>query len=221
MIQLHFITHSIILDNISMNFLLIGIIFGLSAGVSPGPLLTLVISETLHHNTKEGIKVAIAPLITDIPIVLITIFIISRLFSVDIVLGIISILGAAFIFYLGFESLFFQGLDVKENLKKPQSLKKGIVANFLNPHPYIFWLSIGAPTVVKAHQVSTMFPVLYLGVFYCCIVGAKVIIAGLVGKSKHLLKSRFYIYTNRFLGILLLLFAVLFLKEGLDYLNVI
>ncbi|MBC8181761.1 LysE family transporter [candidate division KSB1 bacterium] len=204
-----------------MNFLLTGVIFGLSAGFAPGPLLTLVISETLQHNTKEGIKVAVAPLITDLPIVLFTILIISRLSTVDIVLGVISILGAAFLFFLGFESLFFRGFDIKEDLKKPQSLKKGIIANFLNPHPYIFWLSIGAPTVIKAHQVNAMFPVLYLGGFYCSIVAAKIILAVFVAKSKHLLKSKLYIYTNRFLGILLLLFAVLFLKEGLEYLNVI
>lgn len=49
-------------------FLISGIIFGLSAGISPGPLLALVISETLKFGRKEGIKVAIAPLITDIPI---------------------------------------------------------------------------------------------------------------------------------------------------------
>ena len=205
----------------SLNFLLTGVIFGLSAGLSPGPLLTLVISETLHHNTKEGIKVAIAPLITDIPIVLITIFFVSRLFSVDIVLGIISILGAVFIFYLGFESLLFRGLDIKEELEKPQSMKKGIIANFLNPHPYIFWLSIGAPTIIKAHQVNALFPVLYLVGFYCCLIGAKIILAVFVGKSKHLLSSRLYIYSNRFLGILLLLFAVFFFIEGLEYLKVI
>jgi len=201
-----------------MNFLLTGTIFGLSAGFAPGPLSTLVISETIRHNPREGIKVAIAPLITDFPIVLFTILVISRLSSVDTVLGVISLLGAAFLFYLGFESLFFHGVDIKEDLKKPQSLKKGIFANFLNPHPYIFWLSIGAPTVIKAHQINVLFPVLYLGGFYFCIVGAKITLALFVGKSKHLLKSKLYIYTNKFLGILLLLFAILFLKEGLEYL---
>ena len=62
-----------------ITFLLSGVVFGLSSGVTPGPLLTLVISETLKHGKKEGIKVAIAPLLTDLPIVLVTIFILSRL----------------------------------------------------------------------------------------------------------------------------------------------
>ena len=50
--------------------LLTGVIFGLSAGFAPGPLLTLVITQTLKHNIKEGVKVALAPLLTDLPIIL-------------------------------------------------------------------------------------------------------------------------------------------------------
>jgi threonine/homoserine/homoserine lactone efflux protein len=36
------------INQMSINFLLPGIILGLTAGLSPGPLLTLVISETLE-----------------------------------------------------------------------------------------------------------------------------------------------------------------------------
>jgi hypothetical protein len=50
-----------------IHFLTIGIILGLSAGFAPGPLLTLVISETLQHNINSGVKVALAPIITDLP----------------------------------------------------------------------------------------------------------------------------------------------------------
>ena len=67
-------------------FLIAGIILGLSAGIAPGPLLTLVISETIQHNIKSGIKVALAPVITDIPIVLLTFFIISKLSSFNLIL---------------------------------------------------------------------------------------------------------------------------------------
>ena len=49
----------------TMDFIVMGAIFGFAAGISPGPLLTLVITETIKHNKTEGIKVALAPLITD------------------------------------------------------------------------------------------------------------------------------------------------------------
>ena len=37
-----------------------GLILGLPAGLVPGPLLALVITQSLKHNMKEGIKVALA-----------------------------------------------------------------------------------------------------------------------------------------------------------------
>ena len=83
-------------------FLISGIIFGLTLGMSPGPLLTLVISETLKHDKKEGIKIAVAPILTDLPIVLITLLILSKLTNFDPILGSISILGAIFIGYLAY-----------------------------------------------------------------------------------------------------------------------
>jgi len=60
-----------------LNFLGIGLILGLSAGFAPGPLLTLVISETLQHDLKAGVKVALAPIITDLPIIIFTLFILD------------------------------------------------------------------------------------------------------------------------------------------------
>ncbi len=38
-----------------------GIILGLSAGLAPGPLLTLVIAATLRRDAAAGIRVALPP----------------------------------------------------------------------------------------------------------------------------------------------------------------
>lgn len=56
-----------------IGFLLSGILLGLSGGLAPGPLLTLVASETLRHGARAGVRVALAPLLTDLPIVLATV----------------------------------------------------------------------------------------------------------------------------------------------------
>lgn len=60
-------------------FLTTGAILGLSAGIAPGPLLALVISETLRHGMKAGVKVALAPIISDLPIVALTLYILAKL----------------------------------------------------------------------------------------------------------------------------------------------
>lgn len=80
-----------------ISFLVIGTILGLSAGFAPGPLLALVISETLHHNIRSGVKVALSPIVTDLPIILASLLIFAKLADFNTALGIIS-LGGGFFF---------------------------------------------------------------------------------------------------------------------------
>lgn len=101
-------------------FLISGVVFGLSAGISPGPLLTLAISETLKFGKKEGVKIAIAPLITDIPIILLTVFILASLSKIGIFLGFISLIGGLFLFrvaYENFEELYHKISTFSKPLK--------------------------------------------------------------------------------------------------------
>lgn len=204
-----------------LSFLVTGVLFGLSAGLSPGPLLMLVISETLKHGTGSGVKVAMAPLITDTPIVLLAIAVVSQLSNIHFLLGLVSLGGASFLLYLGYESIVFKGAELDVEGSRPQSLRKGIIANFLNPSPYLFWFSVGAPIVIKAAGVGIPGPVFFLLGMYLLLVGTKVVIAVLTGRSRRFLKSRGYVVANRILGIVLLVFAVLFARDGLRFLGLL
>ncbi len=205
----------------SIPFLISGIVFGLAAGISPGPLLTLVVAETLKHSKKEGIFIAMAPLLTDIPIVFVSIFVISRLSNSDIILGIIALIGAVFIGYLGYESMTIKGIKLGQKDIRSQSLKKGIITNFLSPHPYIFWIAVGAPTVLKAFNVNVASSVFFVIGFYALLVGSKIIVALITDKSKIFLKSNIYISIIRILGIALFVFAVIFIKDGFKLLGIL
>ena len=55
--------------------------------------------------------------------------------------------------------------------------------------------------------------------FYLLLVGAKVFLAVIVGKSRRFLKSAHYVMTIRSLGIVLFGFAVMFLRDGLTFLG--
>ena len=83
-------------------FLSFGAVLGISSGLSPGPLLALVISETLRHGVKAGVKVALAPIITDLPIIILTLLVLSKLSGFPEILGAISLAGGIFICTLGF-----------------------------------------------------------------------------------------------------------------------
>ena len=201
-------------------FLTVGILLGLSAGIAPGPLLTLVVSETLSGGVGAGFRVALSPLLSDLPIILFAVFFVSQFSEVQILLGAMSILGGIFVFYMGYESLRTE--KINDDVLTPdssRSLFRGVVTNLLNPHPYLFWFSVGAPTISKALSVSAVAPALFLVSFYVCLVGAKVALAKLVGRSRNFLQGHAYIYTMRFLGVVLCLFALTLLVDGLRLLG--
>jgi len=204
-----------------VTFLLSGIVFGLIAGMSPGPLLALVISQTLKYNKLEGIKVGIAPLLTNLPIILMTVLVISKLSDSAHLLGIISLLGAAFLSYLAYESIFIRKVELKMPSASPNSIKKGMLTDVLSPSPYVFWFAIGAPTLLKAFGVSILSAALFLAGFYICLVGSNIMTALMVEKSKAFFKSKSYIYVIKLLGLVLLVFAFRFLMDGLRMLGVI
>jgi len=197
-----------------------GLLLGLSAGLSPGPMLTLVISQTLQHGMREGAKVALAPLLTDIPIVCVCLLFLSMLSDISVALGILSIFGGSYLFYLGFSSLRIKGDMIEEDDMNPESLKKGLMVNFLNPSPYMFWTSIGGPLVLKASAVSLVSAAGFVVPFYVMLVGSKIGVAIISGKSRNLLKSGHYRLIIRLLGLVLIGFGVLFWRDGLTYLGV-
>jgi threonine/homoserine/homoserine lactone efflux protein len=205
----------------SMHYFISGILLGFAAGVSPGPLLALVISETLMHSRKEGFLVSIAPVLTDLPVIAATVYILSRISNSDFFLGIVSLAGAVFIGYLAYKNIMIRDMHMRIHHVKPQSLRKGVITNFLSPHPYLFWMTIGAPTVLKASQVDISSAVSFIAGFYLLLIGSKILIALIVHRSKNFLQSRTYVYIIRTTGIILLLFSVLFLKDGLVMLGLI
>jgi threonine/homoserine/homoserine lactone efflux protein len=198
-------------------YLILGITMGLTAGLSPGPLLILLISETIKQNRKAGILVACVPLITDLPIVLISILVLQIIADYNFVLGIISILGAVFLGYLAVENFRLKYFNFDLKKIKSRSLGKGIITNFLNPNPYLFWITIGAPTVIKGYHEGIVLPVFFVLMFYIFLVGSKIIVALLVDRSKALVNSNLYIILMKILGIILLLFSLFFIKESLVY----
>jgi threonine/homoserine/homoserine lactone efflux protein len=196
-------------------FLSAGSLLGLAAGFSPGPLLVLVISETLRHNIRAGIKVSIAPLITDIPIILIALLILNRLSGFKPLLGCISMLGGLFIFYLGYESLKTRGMQLNLSSISSSSLRKGVITNALNPHPYIFYMTVGAPIIFKSIHQNFLSTVAFVGSFLLCLVGSKVVLAIVVERSRWFLQGPVYIWVMRTLGALLLFFSFILFRDGL------
>jgi threonine/homoserine/homoserine lactone efflux protein len=200
-------------------YLAYGIAVGLAAGVSPGPLLTLVITETLRGNRTNGILIALAPLLTDLPIVLASILLLEALPEQSFILGSLSIAGGAFLLYLGIDNIKYRPSAVNSKTRYQSSLKNGIITNFLSPHPYIFWLTIGAPTFIKSSQSSIVYGIIFIAAFYFLLIGSKMVIAVLIGYLNKSLSGNVYTLLIKLLGALLIVLAFLMIHDGLTFIS--
>jgi len=207
-----------------MNNLLIllssGLLFGFISGISPGPLLILTISETLKSGYKAGIKVSLSPIITDLPIILFILLLFNRLSSYSEILGIIGLCGALFLIYLAIECLNFKEIKIDIEKTSSGSLKKGVITNFLNPHPYLFWFTVGIPTVIKAYKTSFIYSLIFILCFYSTLIGSKILITLFVQRSRKFISGRIYFFIIKISGILLILFSILLICDGLKYFKI-
>jgi threonine/homoserine/homoserine lactone efflux protein len=201
-----------------ISFLSAGLQLGLSGGLAPGPLLALVASETLRHGARAGIGVALAPLLTDLPIILAAVLLLRPLADQILPLALIHFGGGLYLTWLAIQGLRFRGAELGAT-DPAGSLRRGVIANFLNPSPYLFWLAVGAPTVLDAWRHGWPAAVAFIAAFYALLVGSKVVLAVALGRARPVLRSRGYIVLMRGLGLLLLGYALLFLRESWRLLN--
>ncbi len=204
-----------------MKALVSGVLLGLSAGLAPGPMLALVLAQTLRHGPREGCKVALTPLLTDAPIIVVALGLAAKLAKLHLWLGVISITGAVFVLYLAWESLGPLGETARASAERPGSWFKGIVTNLSNPHPWFFWLTVGAAVLAEAVARSWLEAAVFLFGFYLLLVGSKVAVALLAGRSRSLLADRTYRVAMRVLAVMLAVFALLLLRDGLEQLAVL
>jgi threonine/homoserine/homoserine lactone efflux protein len=205
-----------------LEFLATGVVLGLAAGFAPGPLLALVLAQSIRFGTREGLKVAAAPLITDVPIVILaTALVVAAAEAAGGLLGAISLAGAVFVTYLGIESIRATGVQAGRPDEAPRSWARGALVNALSPHPYIFWVAVGAPVLIRAWADGPLAAAAFLAGFYACLVGAKMLVAVIAGRSGGRIRGRGYRAVMVALGVLLLFFALRLAVEGLRLLGVL
>ncbi len=197
-----------------MEYLITGLILGISAGISPGPLMAVLISETLKGNMKNGLLVSIVPVITDIPLIVVLIYFLRDLENIESVIRVLSFLGFIVLVYYGIKDLTIDKVEFKLNTSKSSSLKRGIVTNLLNPHPYIFWSLIGVPFMIN----GTVFQIVTFVVsFFTGIVGSKILIALITEKSKRFVESKYYLYIIKVSGAVLITFGLLLFYKAFKF----
>lgn len=204
--------------------LLTGLGLGFSSGISPGPLFSLVINTTLARGFAAGVRVAAAPLLTDALIVPLCVLVIGALppwFE-----PVFSIVGGLFVISLAVRMVFDARhatlLTPAPAQRSRVDLQRGVLVNLLSPHPWLFWMTVGAPLLVGFWQQSAWHAVAFIVGFFLLLVGSKVAIAGAVATAvagarsgkRPWLTDGSYALLLLASALLLLVFGLLLLIQG-------
>jgi threonine/homoserine/homoserine lactone efflux protein len=199
-------------------YLSLGLVLGFASAVSPGPLITLLAAETLRHGPKAGLLISVVPVITDLPIIVLSLLVVSRFAGLQQAMGVLALCGAGFLVYLAYENLTtresrgavpMQPLDAGP-------LRKGLGVNILNPHAYLFWFIVGAPLVLTAWRQGLWPTVAFFLSFYVLLIGCNLVFVLILSTTRRYIQGPAYLWTLRLLGLCLLVFAALFVKKGLQ-----
>lgn len=201
-----------------LSFAGMGLTFGLAGGLSPGPLTALVVSQTVRFGLREGCTVALAPVLTDGPLILLSALAVGGLAHLSWALAGVSFIGAIFLLWLSYETITAAPISLTAGVE-PQSLRKSLVTNVLNPHPYLFWLTVGGPLVVEGFRAGWAPLTAFLAAFFVSIVGAKMTVAWVAARFRSQLGGPAYRWTMGILGVAMLGFAVAFVRKGLGLLG--
>jgi threonine/homoserine/homoserine lactone efflux protein len=202
-----------------MTYLLLGLSLGFSAGISPGPLLTLVVTRTLAHGLGAGLRVAVAPLLSDAPIILLCVLLFTAL--PPWLESAVTAAGGLFLIYLGVETLLsarHATLRASPDARTAASadLWHGTLVNTLSPHPWLFWMTLGAPTLSRAWETGPLAAFAFLLGFYVMLVGGKIAVALAVEGGRRFLSDPWYRRILAATGLLLCLFGLLLLRQLLQ-----
>jgi threonine/homoserine/homoserine lactone efflux protein len=151
-----------------MFYLIYGVTFGLAATVQPGPFLAFIISQTLRNGWRKTLPAAFAPLLTDGPIAILAILVLSH-FPL-IWLQWLRIAGGIFIIYLSWNAFrawknYSFTIDIQDVSGK-KSLIQAAIVNVLNPGPYLGWSLVMGPLLIKAWSESSLDGIALIAGFY-------------------------------------------------------
>ncbi len=150
-----------------------GLILGGTAAAQPGPLLAYLLSQTISNGWRRTLPAAFAPLISDVPIILLVLVILTR--TPYWSLQPLRVVGGLFLLYLAYGACRSYKTATTPSAVPAQSTHKGVLnaalMNLLSPYPYIFWATIAGPITIAGWKESPRNGVSFIFGFYVTLIG--------------------------------------------------
>ncbi len=198
-----------------MEALALGLAIGLAAGTSPGPLLALVVTESLRSGWRAGVLTAAAPLASDAVVIAGAVLVLQQL--PERVLPVLGVVGGGYVVWSAVGAWREAGTGTVEAAADAPSpvvaLRRATLVNVLSPHPWVTWATALGPLTVQTWRSSSAAGVALVAGFYLSLVGVKAVLAVLVAGGRHRLSGTGYRRALRASAVLLALAGVALVAE--------
>lgn len=200
-----------------LGFFLRGLALGLPAAAQPGPFQAYLLSQTMKNGWRHTLPAALAPLLSDGPIIILVVLILTQL--PPWFLRALRLAGGLFILYLAWKAYgTFRHGDFSAPAESApaaqQSVIEAAVMNALNPNPYIFWGLAAGPILLQAWRRSATLGVSFLLGFYGTLIGGFALLIVLFATARRL-GPRVSRYLTALSALALALFGAFQLWQGL------
>jgi threonine/homoserine/homoserine lactone efflux protein len=169
-------------------YLIQGMGYGFAAAVQPGPFQTYLISQTLRNGWQRTLPAALAPLISDGPIIILTLVVLSHV--PEWFQRFLYIAGGLFILYLAYSAFVawrnFDKAGVVTYSASRQSAVRAAMMNALSPGPYIYWSLVTGPILLAGWRKAPVNGVGFLVSFYATVVLSLIAIIVVFGTARRL-----------------------------------
>jgi threonine/homoserine/homoserine lactone efflux protein len=186
-------------------FFFSALFFGLAAGLKPGPLGIVVIQQTLTKGLRSGFYASFAPFITDGPIIIAVLLMLSNFKNIDIFTATLCLIGGLYLIWLSRKILLIKEIDLSKALEKESSLLLAVKINFFNPSPYIFWFTIGGSYILRGNAFQSSIFV-FTAIFTLAL--SKFLVAILAYFFRPALESHGYVLVMKTLAAIMAIFGI-------------
>ena len=138
-----------------ISYFIFGLSYSFACVVQPGPFQAYLFSQSITNGWRKTIPLVFAPLISDLPIIILVLFILTIV--PPAVLGILQCFGGIFLLYLAFKaykSLRSLNTNDKTDTSGYGNLFKAVLVNLFNPNPYLGWSLVMGPMLIKGWSES-------------------------------------------------------------------
>jgi threonine/homoserine/homoserine lactone efflux protein len=172
-----------------MSFYLIqGLGYGFAAAVQPGPFQAYLISQTLVRGWRRTLPATLAPLVSDGPILLLCLFVLSQVPTW--LQRLLSLAGGSFVLYLAWGAFVawrrYTAQVAVASSGDRQSVLQAAMMNALSPGPYLYWSLVTGPILLRGWRSAPANGVGFLVSFYCALVLSLTTIVLLFGSARRL-----------------------------------